>query len=109
MSDFTAAPYRGDPGVPHAREGNFTVSIRLFSSPREGMSLNEIDVVSHSSQALLGGAWAFLGLTFLKDVVEVRPAYKCEALLRRRTTVFSAEKQKINIRTYFTRFVRLQP
>ena len=25
MSEFTAAPYRGDPNVPHAREGNFTV------------------------------------------------------------------------------------
>ena len=43
------------------------------------------------SQALLGGAWVFLGLTFLKDVVEVRPAYKCGAQLRRRTTVL---KQK---------------
>jgi hypothetical protein len=33
MSDFTAAPYRGDAGVPHAREGNFTVRSRFLAPP----------------------------------------------------------------------------
>ena len=33
MSDFTAAPYRGDAGVPHAREGNFTVRSRVLAPP----------------------------------------------------------------------------
>ena len=72
MSDFNPGPtYRGDPGVPHANENNFTVRV-----PR-GLGAA---AAPHSSvlrtQAFMGGLWVVLGLQFCKEVIEVRPLHR---------------------------------
>jgi hypothetical protein len=75
MSDFTAAPYRGDAGVPHAREGNFTVRAAARRARAAPAALTRAAV----RQAFIGGCWVLLGAQFVRDVVELRPAWKCAA------------------------------
>ena len=70
MSDFNPGPtYRGDPGVPHANEKNFTVRCEARCG---------VGALAHAlpAQAFMGGLWTVLGLQFCKDVIEVRPLHR---------------------------------
>ena len=79
MGDFNAAPYRGDSGVPHAREGNFTARPAAAPAPPAAPLTRP-----PRAQAVIGGVWVLLGAQFLRDVVELRPAWKCGQRCRAR-------------------------
>lgn len=77
MSDFNTGPtYRGDPGVPHANENNFTV--RALA----GRGIGACSRAFSAPQAFMGGLWVVLGLQFCKDIVEVRPLHRRVARAR---------------------------
>ena len=87
MSDFNPGPtYRGDPGVPHANENNFTV--RVLRSLGAAAACTQAFALK---QAFMGGLWVVLGLQFCKEIVEVRPLHRrvARAAPRRR---FSASR-----------------
>jgi hypothetical protein len=110
MSDFTAAPYRGDPGIPHAEEASYTVRLRSAAlcpqcggrclcrwsvqhvpiarctSVRGDLGSSALSDLWFLSQVFIGGCWVSLGLQYLKDITEFRPMFRrvvqraCEVL-----------------------------
>jgi hypothetical protein len=110
MSDFTAAPYRGDPGIPHAEEASYTVRSRsaalcpqcggrflcrwsvqhvhiaCCTSVRGDLGSSALSDLWFLSQVFIGGCWVSLGLQYLKDITEFRPMFRrvvqraCEVL-----------------------------
>ena len=97
MSDFNPGPpYRGDPGVPHANENNFTVRASA------GRGVGAHSRAFSATQAFMGGLWVVLGLQFCKDVVEVRP-------LHRRAPLPSASTQRAACGCKHARIFRVRP
>ena len=113
MSDFTAAPYRGDPGIPHAEEASYTVRSRSAAlCPQCGGRLVCRWIVQHVhiarctsvrgdlcssalsdlwflSQVFIGGCWVSLGLQYLKDITEFRPMFR--RVVHERARCFTAK------------------